>query len=250
MRNRRGTKSKATVHFGPTKLSETYAKFLAGKGVPDLEVAVHALLNIGFRWVFPEREAQLSLGRALRRLKLGTEGTLAKSRRAREFFELVNSSQGKIALSTAITAAGVALTVDELLRIAEAAAAGDDKALKRLQSEAAVLVKFVLDSRGRPISRETSFHAYLLLLLHHSGTPSRYSRGNGVETADYFDSATLATREAWNEPRFDPRGAIRMMKERVRYNGDPWFHAVRNPQLTFAPRRSVAKRVTTPPKAA
>ena len=229
---------------GSTRPAECYEAILIEKGCDPFaaKAAVHVILNIGFRWVFPEHEAARALGRVLRKLKVSKQGSLANSRRARELLGQTSSALGKKVLSDAIAKSRLKMGIDEIIQIAEAAANRADEAMKELQGIAGILSQYVLDPRGRPISRTTSFHAYLLLLLHHLGKPSLYSRGNGIETTDYFDSATRATRKAWNQPNFDPRGAVLLVKERLRHETAPWLHAAINSHLNFAPVRRPASR--------
>jgi len=70
-------------------------------------------------------------------------------------------------------------------------------------------------TRGRPLSIATASHQALLRCLSRSGKPFAYSWNDlAGETAsgDFVDKATMATREAFGNPTFDPRPAHRRLK--------------------------------------
>jgi hypothetical protein len=103
----------------------------------------------------------------------------------------------------------------DLSKILDQATQRDPAACDALMDLAHLLVAHLPDPRGRPLSIATASHQALLHYLSRSGKSFAYSWNDlAGETAsgDLVDKATVATREAFGDPSFDPRPAHRRLK--------------------------------------
>jgi hypothetical protein len=194
-----------------------YEPFLIENGTPSFEARLMAVSIVrcgdGLKL---EDDARRAVSSAFRRIaKAAGKGTLVISRRARELGMALGRPGCIDVTAEAFRDVNCSECFHDLSKILDQAIHRDPAACDALMDLANVLVAHLPDPRGRPLSIATASHQALLRCLSRSGKPFAYSWNDlAGETAsgDFVDKATMATREAFGNPTFDPRPAHRRLK--------------------------------------
>jgi hypothetical protein len=141
--------------------------------------------------------------------------TLVIARRAKRFRDECDSDGAGMAIDKAIMKAGLSSGAIEFCQLVEATCERDEGACRELGRTAALLAPHLPTKSGRPISMETYTHLMFHRYLEHIGHRRSYTYSE-LEGGNFVDPVTAATRLAVNKPRFSPRYANKLRKNKAR----------------------------------
>jgi hypothetical protein len=187
---------------------------------PGTNLLTAKLMTRGVRQLGKVLADEINQGRQVRAIadeiaKTKACSPLVISRRARRLRELCDLDGAKVAIPTAAQKAGLSVDLTEFNQLLQSACARDETACRELGQTVARLAPHLPEKSGRPISVETCTHLMFQLYLEHVGLRSSYTYSE-IEDGDYVDPVTHATRLAVNKPRFSPRYANRLRKNKAR----------------------------------
>jgi len=196
-----------------------YEPLLRGVGIAFSESRLIALAVVRYADRLKEEDdLKRAVSSVFRRLaKAAGKSTLVISRRAEELRKALDVPGWVGVMASALYAAGGPDSVEDLRQILDHAVHRDSAACGALVDLAPILVAHLPDPRGRPLSLATARHQLLLRYFERSGKPVAYTWNDlpeGAACGNFVDKATLATREAVEDPSFDPRPALRRLKAR------------------------------------
>ena len=162
----------------------------------------------GVRWAEERVEIEKPLSGLLRRLCKSR--TSAVVRRAADKLRIwLDRDDAASLIGTWLQDGDLPLWAHDLRQIAASAVNRDENACERLVEIANALRPYLPDPRGRPVSRGTGIHLYLLSWF---TSPTRTPAYTWDPVAgDFVDRLTKATRILLNDPNFDPRPAYRLL---------------------------------------
>jgi len=162
----------------------------------------------GVRWAEERVEIEKPLSGLLRRLCKSR--TSAVVRRAADKLRIwLDRDEAASLIGTWLQDGDLPLWAHDLRQIAASAVNRDENACERLVEIANALLPYLPEPRGRPVSRGTGIHLYLLSWF---TSPTRTPAYTWDPVAgDFVDRLTKATRILLNDPNFDPRPAYRLL---------------------------------------
>ncbi len=162
----------------------------------------------GVRWAEERVEIEKPLSGLLRRLCKSR--TSAVVRRAADKLRIwLDRDEAASLIETWLQEADLPLLAHDLRQIAASAVNRNENACARLVEIANALLPYLPDPRGRPVSRSTGIHLFLLSWFRSPTRRPAYT-WDPVEE-DFVDPLTKATRTLLNDPNFDPRPAYRLI---------------------------------------
>jgi hypothetical protein len=194
-------------------------------GQPGIDLLTAKLMTRAVRQLGKVLADQINQGRRVRAIidemeKMEDCSTLVISRRARRLRDLCDLDGAQVAITTAAQKAGLSVDLTEFNQLLQSACARDKTACRELARIAARLAPYLPEKSGRPISVETCTHLMFQRCLEHFGHRSSYTYSE-IEHGAYVDHVTHATRLAVNKPRFSPRYANKLRKNKARVPSIP-----------------------------
>jgi len=186
-------------------------ELLIRKGYEPLcaRFAARFILFTGARWAKERVAIEKPLAGVLRRLSK-SRTPAAVRREASKLRTWLDRDETPPFIETWLQDADLPLITEDLRQIAALAVNRDESACERLVEIAKALLPYLPDPRGRPVSRGTGIHLFLLLLI--AAPPNRPSYTWSDVEGDFIDPLTNATRVLLNDPNFDPRPACRLSR--------------------------------------
>ena len=166
------------------------------------------ILFTGVRWAEERVEVEKPLAGVLRRFSKSR--TSAVVRRAADKLRIwLDRDEAASLIETWLQDGDLPLLAHDLRQIAASAVNRNENACARLVEIANALLPYLPDPRGRPVSRSTGIHLFLLSWFRSPTRRPAYT-WDPVEE-DFVDPLTKATRTLLNDPNFDSRPAYRLL---------------------------------------